>query len=374
MLRSGMVSKLSNNKLRFDAFARPVSLADVRRELPGSNRRLQTRFAWAIVITLLIVVGIIIPVLRDVPGFQSVVSMMIVVVAVMLTVGIFLPFIIKRDLLDILRIKRFAEENGLAFLYDQKDVVRTGMIFNRGSERVLRAGFADVANSGRVLEIANYSYVTGSGKSRSEHRWGFVRIELSRQLPRMVIDGRRNNFIGSNLPEIFHSNQRLQLEGNFSDHFDFYVPAGYEKDALYVLTPDIMALLVDEANGYDIELTGNQLFIYGHGGFDFRNPSVIEKLVTMAQDFQREFEMQTDYYADERVGDRKANVIAEQGRTLKSGINWTSVALLVVFLYLMYGGELHLPDSVNLLLVFAVFGFILFVAIREIRRQKKLRK
>jgi hypothetical protein len=152
------------------------------------------------------------------------------------------------------------------------------------------------------------------------------------------------------------------------------VPAGYENDALYVLTPDIMALLVDNAAGYDVEITGNQLFIYDEGGFNFRDPSTIEKLVNLAKSFQGEFEMQTDYYADDRVGNHEANIVAEPGRTLKGGFNWTGIFLLLVFLYYMYGSGLPIPDGLNLLLVFVMFGGVLVVAIREILRLKKIKK
>jgi hypothetical protein len=368
-----MALKSPNNKLRFDAFERSVSFADVRRELPKANQELWTRVAWTAVVALFMVY-IAVQLLSGIPGFEGVVGVLTVVVVVAFIIGLFLPLIIQRDLFDILRVKRFAEENGLTFLYGEKDVLRTGMIFNRGSERELRAGFASTAENGQMFEIANYTYVVGSGKNRSEQRWGFIRIVLSRQLPRMVIDGKRNNFIGTNLPEIFDSSQRLQLEGNFNDYFDVYVPAGYENDALYVLTPDIMALLLDEAAGYDIEITGNQLFIYAHGGFELRNQANIEKLVTLTHRFQGEFEMQTDYYADERIGDRQANIVAEPGRTLKTGINWVGVSLLAIFLYLMYGGDLPLPQYAKQLLIFVMFGFILIVLIREIRRQKKLQK
>jgi hypothetical protein len=368
-----MASKLPN-KLRFDAFSRPVVLADIRKELPEEQgRSLQTAISWA-VLAVMVVTACIIILPRGISGLESTINVLIVAAVVTLTVVTFLPFILKKDLRDILRIKRFAEENGLDFMYDEKDIERMGMIFNKGSERVLRVGFAAPSQKGRVFEIANYSYVTGSGKHRSENRWGFVRIILSRQLPRMVIDGKRNNFIVSNLPELFDSSQRLRLEGNFNDFFDIYVPAGYENDALYVLTPDIMALLVDNAAGYDVEITGNQLFIYDEGGFNFRDPSTIEKLVNLAKSFQGEFEMQTDYYADDRVGNHEANIVAEPGRTLKGGFNWTGIFLLLVFLYYMYGSGLPIPDGLNLLLVFVMFGGVLVVAIREILRLKKIKK
>jgi hypothetical protein len=40
----------------------------------------------------------------------------------------------------------------------------------------------------------------------------------------------------------------------------------------------------------------------------------------------------------------------------------------------MYGGGLPIPDGLNLLLVFVMFGGVLVVAIREILRLKKIKK
>jgi hypothetical protein len=367
-----MASK-SPNKLRFEAFNRPVSLADIRKELPDPGRKLQDTISWAVLVAM-VIIGCTVILPRGISGLEDTVNALIVGAVIAMTILTFLPFVLKRDLRDVLRLKRFAAENGLDFSYDQKEVPRAGMIFNKGSERVLRVGFSGAIGDGQTFEIANYSYVTGSGKNRSENKWGFVRVTLSRQLPRMVIDGKRNNFITSNLPELFDSSQHLHLEGNFNDFFDVYVPAGYENDALYVLTPDIMALLLDNAAGYDLEIIGNQLFIYDDGGFDFRDPSAIEKVVGMAQKFQAEFEMQTDYYADERVGNREANIVAKAGRTLKGSFNWTGIFLLAFFLYYMYGGLLPMPDGLKLLLVFVMFGGVLVVTVREIVRTKKMRK
>lgn len=329
--------------------------------------------AWLAVFAVYVASLVALQVFNNTPEFEYLTKVIGLVWISAIVVGAFLPFIIKRDMSDILGLKNFLEENGLTFDV-KKDEVRSGMIFNRGRNRTFRTLFEGSAQNGRLIEVANYTYVIGVGKNRREETWGFIRIELSRQLPRMVIDGRRNNFITTNLPEIFDESQLLQLEGNFSDVFDVYVPAGYENDALYILTPDVMALILDKADGFDIEITGGQLFVYAEGGFDIRDASSTGNLVELAKEFQHEFETQADYYADERVGSRRVNSIAKPGRTLRSGVNWTGLFMLIVVLYYMNGGIFPVPDWVNLLLMFVVFGGVLFVVVREIRRLKKIRK
>lgn len=330
--------------------------------------------AWIVLVAAYVVTVIVMMLLGGMSEFEYVVHVLSVIWLDLIIVGAFLPYVIKRSASDILGFKRFADETGLWF-DTKKDLVRTGMIFNRGRSPVFHTVFSGYAENGKPIEIANYTYVIGIGKSRQEITWGFIRVDLSRRLPRMVIDGRRNNFVASNLPEIFNESQRLQLEGSFSDFFDVYVPAGYENDALYVLTPDIMALIMDKADGYDIEITGDQLFVYADGGFDLQDPTNADRLVDLAKEFQREFEAQTDYYADERVGDRQANSVAEPGRRLRSGVNWTGLFILLFVLYYMNGGILPaVPDWVNLWLVFIMFGGVLYLAIREIMRLKKIKK
>lgn len=57
------------------------------------------------------------------------------------------------------------------------------------------------------------------------------------------------------------SSQRLSLEGDFDSHFALYCPSGYERDALYLFTPDVMTRAVDEAGGWDIEIVDDVLLL-----------------------------------------------------------------------------------------------------------------
>src|SRR5690606_7535742 len=111
--------------------------------------------------------------------------------------------------------------------------------------------------------FGNLRYVTGSGKSRSVHQWGFLAVGLDRRLPHMVLDSRANNrMLGlSNLPAGFRRDQILSLEGDFDRYFTLYCPKEYERDALYVFTPDLMALLIDEAAPYDVEVVDHWMLV-----------------------------------------------------------------------------------------------------------------
>ncbi|QTX06311.1 hypothetical protein G127AT_12645 [Agromyces archimandritae] len=159
------------------------------------------------------------------------------------------------------RLGRFAAANGMAYVPFVQAPGLPGMIFGRGSSR----GSHDVirsAHAGRFTEFANYRYTTGSGKNKRTHSWGYVAIHLGVPLPNIVLDAVGNDFFGSNLPTGFGRDQRLGLEGDFDRHFALYCPRGYERDALYLFTPDVMARFIDHAADLDVEIVDDWMLLY----------------------------------------------------------------------------------------------------------------
>ncbi|WP_281652431.1 hypothetical protein [Microbacterium aurum] len=159
------------------------------------------------------------------------------------------------------RLDRFAQANAMTWYPVVSDPPLPGMIFGLGHGRVA----ADVVRGERprFVEFGNYTYKTGSGKNESTHRWGYVAVKLSTPLPNIVLDAVGNNsFLGSNLPASLDKSQRLSLEGDFDRYFTLFCPQGYEADALYLFTPDIMARFVDHAAALDAEIVDDWLFLY----------------------------------------------------------------------------------------------------------------
>ena len=169
------------------------------------------------------------------------------------------------------RLDRFAASNGLTFYPEAKNPPLPGLIFHQGSARtaseILRGG------QPRWVEFANYRYTTGSGKNSTTHKWGYIAIRLNAPLPHIVLDAVGNNgLLGSNLPASFDKDQRLSLEGDFDRYFTLYCPAGYERDALYLFTPDIMARFIDNAAALDVEIVDDWLFLYARRDFSTLDP------------------------------------------------------------------------------------------------------
>ncbi len=158
------------------------------------------------------------------------------------------------------RLARFAATNAMTYIERIDAPPLPGMIFSNGSGRmstdVLRG------TTPRFVEFGNYQYTTSNGKQSQTHRWGYVAVKLDVPLPNIVLDALGNNTLGSALTLAFRGDQRLSLEGDFDRYFSLYCPAGYEVDALYLFTPDVMARFIDHAAQLDVEIVDDWLFLY----------------------------------------------------------------------------------------------------------------
>lgn len=239
----------------------------------------------------------------------------------------------------------FAARNNMTVGINAPYDNRPGIIFEHGDSRIFKELL--VATDQPFAEIGNFQYTVGSGRNRSNRMYGFIRIKLPRRLPHMVLDSRKNNIFGSvsNLPTAFSTSQQLALEGDFNKYFTLYTPAEYERDALYVFTPDVMQALIDTAAGYDCEVIDDSLYIYSSTQLQITSPAMLEKLVNLSRVLQREFDHQADYYADERAGDRSLNLVAPSGARLKTTLPTPVILFIIIMMAYFF---------------FKIFGPILF--------------
>ncbi|OJX64426.1 MAG: hypothetical protein BGO95_08785 [Micrococcales bacterium 73-13] len=233
------------------------------------------------------------------------------------------------------RIAAFAAANGLAYYATGGGPAYPGAIFGRGSGRAIADHLYRA--EGRTLDYGNYEYTTGSGKSRQTHRWWFLALRLDRALPHMVLDSKANNalFGSTSLPVAFARDQVLHLEGDFDRHFTLYCPKEYERDALYVFTPDLMAACIDEAGAFDLEIVDDWLFAYARGSLDMADPAVQQRVWRFIDTVGAKTVTQTDGYADEQAGGRAAfaaNVVAPGGLRLRRSVPVAAIVVAAVVL------------------------------------------
>ena len=159
------------------------------------------------------------------------------------------------------RLERFAAANGFVWQHQVYDPRMPGMLFPFGSLGIAHDHIR--MDHPRRIEVANYERLTNSVGLKESGRWGYAAVKLSRPLPHIVLDAVGNNsLLSANLPSAFKRDQRLSLEGDFDTYFRLYCPAGYERDALYLFTPDVMARFVDNAAALDVEIVDDWLFLY----------------------------------------------------------------------------------------------------------------
>lgn len=250
----------------------------------------------------------------------------------------------RRLWIQNVRLRRFADANDMIFSPAAGEPGFSGMIFGIGHSRKLTNKLQ--SRAGASFEIANYRYSTGRGKQRQDFDYGYIMIQLDRNLPHMVLDSRSNDTrafgmtIASSLPVTFGKSQKLSLEGDFDSHFTLYAPTEYKRDALYVFSPDLMALFIDQSGSYDAEIVDDQLYIYSTTPFGMIEPSVMQRIFSIIDTVGAKTLTQTDRYADERVGNRVADVVAEPGQRLKSHSKWLipAIIMLVYVLFNMLSG------------------------------------
>ncbi|WP_402845035.1 hypothetical protein [Microbacterium sp. GXS0129] len=196
------------------------------------------------------------------------------------------------------RFSRFAAANGLEFHPYIPEPPLPGLLFrgrngtDPASENVLR-GMAP-----RVVEFGDYAFTVSNGKSSTRVRRGYIAIRVDNLLPNIVLDAKGNDgpFGGLSLDR----RQRLSLEGDFDRFFTLYCPTGYETDALYLFTPDIMLRLMTQAAVLDVELVDNWIFFYANRSIPSMDPAVWAWLFSLVHAMLTKVE-QWERWRDERL-------------------------------------------------------------------------
>lgn len=234
----------------------------------------------------------------------------------------------------------FAEANGLEYISKTNEPGYAGMIFGIGNNRY---AYNQLFNKTKkpFFEIANYRYTVGSDDNERTISYGYIIIQLDRNLPHMVLDSTSNNskIFGmnlSNLPVSFKKDQRLSLEGDFDKHFTLYAPEDYKRDALYIFTPDLMALFIDKSGSYDAEIIDNKLYIYSSSSFNLLSPEAMQRIFEIIDKIGAKTLSQTDKYADESVGNRSSDVVAMPGRRLKKRFRWVIIIFLIFIAIIIF--------------------------------------
>ncbi|MDY0908114.1 hypothetical protein [Microbacterium sp. CFBP9034] len=279
----------------------PLTPADVEAELEVLRRsegpRGVSRFAGHVTAILLVGflavvfvgVGLGIPYLLSQDSLDPLPAAAVLVPLAVTAAGVVAALIAarlirRRDRLRAARMSRFARANGMAYRAHVPGP-RPGMIFRAHSD-----GEAVTRDGERSWEVGGVTTRVPFGRStRRGPRWGYTAVQLDRPLPHIMLDARGNNSLlgRTRLPDTALRSQRLSLEGDFDRWFTLYCPAGYERAALYLFTPDIMAMMIDRFAELDVEIIDDWVFFYSRNELVSFDPAVWEWLVAVTAAVER---------------------------------------------------------------------------------------
>lgn len=186
----------------------------------------------------------------------------------------------------------------------------------------------------RSFEVFNLMYVAKEGGKSSTNYAGILVVKLPRKLPNVIFDSKSDNFMGiSSLGNATpSSSQKIQLEGDFNKYFDVYVPKNYTRDVLYFLTPELMQLLIQEGKDYDIEVIGDELYIYNGMEFDFGNKDEFKGIFKLIESVGGEFSENTESYKDQVSVAQPSSTLTIEPPKLKKKMNNFMLFRILIFL------------------------------------------
>ncbi|MDE1941025.1 MAG: hypothetical protein KGI66_02815 [Patescibacteria group bacterium] len=175
--------------------------------------------------------------------------------------GIIVVYGRERDQIE----QKFFEQEAQAFgmSYSPTGDLRTvtGKLFKAGHSQSIRHVLTGSMN-GRATRIFQFSFTIGYGKSSRTIVSTVFETVFNNDMPDIILRGTKSVF---GLIEIALGEEKVTLEGDFNAYFSLRVPKGFEADAYEILTPDIMADLIDKAKDISFEFCGNRLYIYTNG-------------------------------------------------------------------------------------------------------------
>ncbi|MEP6482777.1 MAG: hypothetical protein ABJA94_12305, partial [Rhodoglobus sp.] len=207
----------------------------------------------------------------------------------------------------------FAQANGLSYEAGLPLPDYPGAIFSTGTRRTATRRLT--STSGPSFELGDFSYDVPAGRTTATHNWGYIALRLDRRLPQILLESVAygQNTAGA-LPVAINRSQKLQLEGDFDRYFTLYCPRGFETDALFLLTPDVMALMIDSVAEFDVEIVDDWLFVYSPTDFSTAGEAEYRRLFDIIQMLEAKIVDQAAHYShdDAEVQQARGTQQAEQ--------------------------------------------------------------
>lgn len=189
----------------------------------------------------------------------------------------------ETDSLITKAIQQFASDNGFAFQLRNPDLVQyslrdykilpawlgaVGMTVKKDAYYILGGQYMGYPVTmflmwDNLTEGVYYRQPDEQQRLRyiQQQTTGIVRITLPKSFPQVVLDSNKNDRVQNSVRTEYEPSQRLALEGDFAKYFDLYVPIGIQINALSLLAPNMMQILMNHSGLFDVEFRDNELIL-----------------------------------------------------------------------------------------------------------------
>ncbi len=189
------------------------------------------------------------------------------------------------------KLRQFAESNFMTFSDALPAHDENGMLFqtDKTPENVIQ-----YSKNGLQLEMGTIVAPYRRAFVRTTQPYTYLRLPISEIFPHVVLESERNNTLNlDTVPQGISRKNSLSLEGDFDHFFSLYAPEDMKANALYIFTPDIMALLIDDEHAFDLEIVGDSLYLYTPG-LVIAERSVIARFVDFVNTIGQKIELKSN--------------------------------------------------------------------------------
>lgn len=240
--------------LRWEDWSR---FRQLRKEAMTLGERLQPYVAGIYILAFLIIANVLVP-FMTLDNKEQVLALMPVLSAglVLLYLVIFGSYVLS--LRPQVRLARWAARNRLAFGTYLKNYHWDGSLFPRDVPSV-----TNYIVAGGWFEIANYRQLPG-GDGRTNF-WmpsvTFLKLSLPYKVPHALLTTNASSALARQWVA-FSRERHVELAGDFNKNFSLYCAAGSERAVQEILTTDLMAKILAVSNYIEIELKGDEAYLY----------------------------------------------------------------------------------------------------------------
>lgn len=216
-----------------------------------------------------------------------------------------------------------------------------------------------------------------TSRTHSVLEWHYLAIQLPAPLPHLILE---STAAGPLPAELAYAaiGQSVSMGYPFDGSFVLHAPRGYERDALFVLTPAVMALLLDHATDFHIEIIGDTLVFFAPEHADFAELEPWQAIDALWMNAVPAVVARATRYRDERVPDQafSKRFLTLQEALTTPGYTWQKPDRRIgpagkrlvrqkrglrFSMIRKYGGEYVLMWMISVPLFLAVWGVVLTV-------------